>query len=209
LSLASLREALAPAAGVDPPLQRIWHLFVTQRLRRETTLSLAKFGSMVEVRVPYLDNELVRLLLSTPPQLKLGETIQTHILRRRQPEFLDVVNSNTGARIGASRLVRKFHTLKMRVLAKLGVKGYQPYERLGLWLRQELAPMVESILLAEECLDRGVFQPDTVRTVIRQHQSRQRNHTYLLMAMMIYELGQRELEHDALDEADRPAPERV
>ena len=78
----------------------------------------------------------------------------------------------------------------MRVLAKLGVKGYQPYERLGLWLRRELRPLVTRILLGDCCLQRGLFRPDAVRLIVNQHFQNQRNHTFLLMAMMIYELGQ-------------------
>ena len=57
----------------------------------------------------------------------------------------------------------------MKVLGKLGVKGHQPYERLGLWLRTSLRSLVEEILLSPECLDRGVFVPETVQSVVRQH----------------------------------------
>ena len=49
------------------------------------------------------------------------------------------------------------------MFAKLGLRGYQPYERLGLWLRRELRPLVEGLLLSPECLDRGVLTPDAVR----------------------------------------------
>lgn len=189
----SLRTALQPVETTLSPLQRIWYLFITQRLRRETSLSLAKFGSTVEVRVPYLDNDLISLLLAVPPELKLGERMQRHIMAKHCPEFLQVVNSNTGTRIGASQMTRKLSTLRMRVFAKLGLPGYQPYERLGLWLRRELKPLVQQVLLSEACMNRGVFNPDTLRTILRQHETTQRNHTYLIMAMMIYELGQQRL----------------
>jgi hypothetical protein len=80
----------------------------------------------------------------------------------------------------------------LKVLAKIGVKGYQPYERLGLWLRRELRAMVESLLLDDRCLGRGVFRPETVRSVVANHCATRRNHTYLILSMMIFELGQRE-----------------
>jgi hypothetical protein len=51
----SLDEDLAEVADIEEPLQRIWHLFVTQRLRRETVLSMLKFRSIIEPRLPYLD----------------------------------------------------------------------------------------------------------------------------------------------------------
>lgn len=203
LARESLLACLEESSSVEPQLQRIWHLFVSQRLRRETAASLAMFESAVETRVPFLDADLTPLLMAAPPELKVGDAIQTHILRRRRPEFLNVVNANTGAKMGAGPLWKKLSTLKLRVFAKLGFKGYQPYERLGLWLRRELSSLVRGILLDDRCLERGVFCPDTVRGVVRGHQELGRNHTYLLMAMMIYEMGQRQVvDGDALDAAE-------
>jgi asparagine synthase (glutamine-hydrolysing) len=201
LAQESLRECLAQSAGISPQVQRIWHLFLTQRSRRETALALVKFGSLLEVRLPYLDNQVVELLLSAPPELKMGETIQGHILRKRRPEFLDVVNINTGTRMGAGRMAQAVAGFKQKVFSKLRVRGYQPYERLGLWLRRELRPLVEDVLLADRCLDRGIFHPDTVRGVVRHHCEGKRNHTFLLMALMIFELGQRAfIDQKAMDE---------
>ncbi len=193
LARESLRNCLQASATASPPTQRIWHLFVSERLRRETMMSMVKFNSVVEFRLPYLDNELVTLLLSIPAEYKLDELLQAFILQERRPEFLRITNSNTGAGVGASKLRKRVASLQHRVFAKLGVPGYQPYERLGLWLRRELKPTVEQILLCDETLDRGVFDPDGVRSVVTNHGQNRRNHTFLLMAMMIFELGQRML----------------
>jgi asparagine synthase (glutamine-hydrolysing) len=188
----SLRACLRESQGIDPPLHRIWHLFISQRLRRETALSMVKFGSLVETRLPYLDNELVDALLSAPPTLKLDEEIQAYILRRRMPAFLGITNSNTGTRVGAGSLARTFGKARLKVLAKLRVRGYQPYERLGLWLRKDLQPLVRDLLVTPRCLERGLFDPNTVKTVVENHVNGRRNHTFLLMALMIFELGQRQ-----------------
>jgi asparagine synthase (glutamine-hydrolysing) len=191
LSRESLRSCLGDTEGIEPAVQRIWHLFLSQRVRRETALSLVKFGSVVETRLPYLDNELVDALLAAPPDMKLDETIQAHILRRRRPAFLNVVNVNTGARVDAGRLGRFVGKARQKILGKLGVRGFQPYERLGLWLRQDLEPLVRKLLLCEECLGRGVFDADVVRTVVDEH-VHGKNHTFLILALMIFEMGQRE-----------------
>lgn len=197
----SLRESLAESRGVVPPVHRIWHLFLSERIRRETSLSMMEFGSVVETRLPYLDKTLIDALMAAPPDLKLDETIQSYVLRKRQPAFLDVVNANTGARLDAGPLAKTIAKIRLKVMAKLGVKGYQPYERLGLWLRRELRPLVESLLLDERCLERGIFNPETVRHAVSNHFDNRRNHTYLLMSMMIFELGQREfIDGDACPE---------
>lgn len=205
LARESLRDSVRESAGIEPAVHRIWHAFLAQRIRRETGLSMAEFGSVVETRLPYLDAELVDALMAAPPDLKLGETIQTHVLRKHQPAFLNVVNANTGARMGASAGAKSLGRLKLKVLAKLGVKGYQPYERLGLWLRRELRPLVEGLLLDDRCLSRGVFNPETTRAVVANHVANRRNHTFLVLAMMMFELGQREfVDGDAY--ADEAAP---
>lgn len=178
---------------LEDPRQAIWHAFVNTRLRRETTLSLGKFASVCDVRVPMLDGELVDLLLSAPVELKLGEAIQRAILQRYRPDFLRVINANTGAPMTVGPTLQQILGLKMRVLAKLGAPGYQPYERLGLWLRQQLRDLVRKILLDEQCLDRGVFNPEVLRKVLQNHDNKKANHTYLILAMMVFEAGQRRM----------------
>jgi asparagine synthase (glutamine-hydrolysing) len=188
----SLRQCLRDSAHITPSIHRIWHLFVSQRLRRETAQSMVKFGSVAETRMPFVDKDLIALLLAIPPLMKRGEKIQTHILRRHKPEFLEITNANTGTRVGAGPLALLFGKTRLRVLAKLGVRGYQPYERLGLWLRRELRPLVEDLLLSERSLERGLFNPDAVREVVAQHWSTRRNYTELLLVLMTFEMGQRE-----------------
>lgn len=190
---AALRARLAATQDTGRPVQRVWQLFVDERLRRETALSLHMFRSFAEVRVPYLDPALVSLLLALPPELKLDDTLQSHILRRHKPAFLRVVNANTGAPMGAGALKSRVASLRMRVYAKLGVPGYQPYERLGLWLAQDLKPLVHRLLLSDRFLGRGLFVPDAVSRIIAQHEARTHNHTFLIMAMLIFEIAQEEL----------------
>jgi asparagine synthase (glutamine-hydrolysing) len=186
----SLRECLRESDGVGPPVDRISHLFLTQRLRRETAMSMVEFGSVVETRLPYLDNDLIDLLLASPTDLRMGDEIQTHILRNRMPAFLGVVNANTGVRVGAGAVPRFLGKARLKVLGKLGVPGYQHYEKLGLWLREDLRPLVERLLLDDRSLGRGIFDATAIRSVVREHMEG-RNHTYLILGLMIFEKGQR------------------
>lgn len=197
LATEALDEDLHDLAGWGHPRERIGPLFLMQRVRRETTLSLLKFRWVVEPRLPYLDPEVIAGVLATPLEMRLDEAIQTWILKRRRPQFLKVVNSNTGAPLGAGVWRRRLAGLWMRGMAKLGMPGYQPYERLGLWLRRELAPLVRKILLDARTLERGVYDPAGVQAVVRGHLEQGRNHTFLLMALMIFELGLRRLEQVA------------
>ncbi len=188
----SLKSAFDASRGSKHLHHRIWHLFTTQRLRRETAMSLVKFDAYVTTRVPLLSKDVVESLFQTPPQIKLDETVQRHVLQKHCPKLLNVINANTGAAMNAGSFAKLIAKVKKKVFAKLGVPGYQPYERLGLWLRRELRSVVEKILLSERCLDRGVFNPDTIRDVVARH-FHGANHTYLILAMLVFEVGQREI----------------
>jgi asparagine synthase (glutamine-hydrolysing) len=185
----SLRSALSRTEPGSRPVDRVWQLFLNERLHRETALSMQMFNNFTTVRMPFVDNDVVRVLLSMPPEMKLDETLQAALFRRRRPDFLRVTNTNTGARVGAGRMAREIGYLRMRVAAKLGLKGYQPYERLGLWLRRELRDLVTSTLLEDRFLDGGLFRPDAVRRVVDAHLDGKANHTFLLMALLIFGMG--------------------
>lgn len=188
----SLADSLSETSDWGSVINRISSLFVSQRTRRETAMSLVKFGSVAETRLPYVDEDVIESILALPARLRLGSDIQSAILRKRCPEFLRPANTNTGARVGAGKAMCAVHSARMKLFAKLGVRGYQPYERLGLWLRRELEPLVRSLLLDARCLDRGVFRAATVRHVVKEHMANKKNHTFLLLAMMIFEVGQRQ-----------------
>jgi asparagine synthase (glutamine-hydrolysing) len=194
------------SAGVVESVHRICHFFLTQHIRRATGLSMAKFEAVAETRLPYLDADLIAALMAAPPALKLGDGIHAMLLQRYAPEFLEVPNANTGAPIRA-RWLRRIATRSLHhVLAKLGVDGYQPYERIGLWLRRQCLPMVRQILLSEECLDRGVLDAGAVRRTLDEHTAGTANHTYLILAMLAFEVGQQELVRTALAYAGAAGP---
>jgi asparagine synthase (glutamine-hydrolysing) len=189
LARQAIRQALA-RIDVDRPVDAIWPLFLGQRLHRETALSMHKFNGFARVRMPFVDNDVIDAVLALPAEQKMDDSLQAAVLRRRRPDFLEVVNSNTGVRPGSHPLAVRIGQFRMRVYAKLGVRGYQPYERLGLWLRRELRPFVTETLLSDEALSHSLLHADAVRRVVEQHFEARENHTFLLMALIIFRLGQ-------------------
>ncbi|MBQ4144739.1 MAG: hypothetical protein IJD43_14825 [Thermoguttaceae bacterium] len=172
----------------------IWHLYLAQRVFREIPLSMRKFDSHVNVRLPFLSRGIADAILRLPTKYRMGETIQHQILKRWRPDFLKVRNVNTGTFIGAWPIVQKAAHLHQRILAKLNVPGTQPYEKMGLWLRSDLKPLVRRLLLEDGGLSgRGIIHPDTIREVVRAH-NEGKNHTYLILALLIMEKQIRFLE---------------
>ena len=190
IARASLERALARCPGGARPVDRVWQLFLNERIHRETALSMHKFDCFATIRQPYLDADVIDVIFSLPADRKLGDELQTELLRRRRPAFLKVTNANTGTRLGAGSLETTIAKLRLKVGAKLGLKGYQPYERLGLWLRRELRSLIESTLRKDELLDSGLVRADAVRRVVTEHMESRANHTFLLMSLLIFTLGQ-------------------
>jgi len=189
----SLSSALDEVGGELERENSIWRLYLAQRIFREIPLSMRKFDSFVNVRLPFLDRTLEEAVFRLPSQFRMGETIQQFLLKKWRPDFLKVKNVNTGTYIGAPVIFQKYASMKQRVLAKLNVKGFQPYEKMGLWLRRELKPLVRKLLLENGLRDRGIFHPDTISEVVRTHNEGE-NHTYLILALLILEKQMRFLE---------------
>jgi asparagine synthase (glutamine-hydrolysing) len=181
------------SAGLQPGANRVSHLFLNQHLPHVTARSMEKFRSSVDTRLPFVDADLIAAIMRMPPQIRQGDRIQSELLRRRAPALLSIPNANTGAPVGAGRVSRFAHHTAKRVLAKLGVSGYQPYERIGRWLRRDWYPTARHLLLGEASLDRGVLEPGVVSRVLDEHRSGSRNHTGLIMTMLAFEAGQEEL----------------
>jgi asparagine synthase (glutamine-hydrolysing) len=193
--------------GIEPPAHRLWLALITQFLPYAVAPSIVKYASVTQTRLPYVDADLITALLSAPPDLKFGDQIQAHIVRRTAPALLRVPNSNTGAPLAAGALRVSLSRFTTRALAKLQVPGYQPYERLGLWLRRELKTFVESVLFSERCLDRGIIERTAVRGVIKDHIDGRRNHTYLILFLISLELSMRQLiDGESVDISERSPP---
>jgi asparagine synthase (glutamine-hydrolysing) len=59
---------------------------------------------------------------------------------------------------------------------------------MGTWLRQDLKPMVADLLEAGRLKRGGLFNPDTVRTMLAVHDERKEDFTEGIMALVMFEL---------------------
>ena len=73
---AALHTAYLQAAEqADAPIDRVWRLFLAERLHRETALSMHQFNCFAMVRLPYLDPDVVDALLAMPASMKMGDAL--------------------------------------------------------------------------------------------------------------------------------------
>ncbi|HEX8353871.1 MAG TPA: asparagine synthase (glutamine-hydrolyzing) [Pyrinomonadaceae bacterium] len=123
-------------------------------------------AATLEVRVPFLNHELVELAARMPPRLKLRGLKRKYILKRAAETLLprEVVwrrKAGFGAPIRA-------------------------------WLRGPLRPLVDELLSEEVVRARGLFRPEEVRRVVESNLSGREDFNLQVLQLLTLEMWQRE-----------------
>jgi len=116
----------------------------------------------IEVRVPFLDNEVVEFLECVPPSLKMNGYNHKYILRRAMKGILP------------NEILRR-----RKAAFGLPVRA---------WLRNELKDMLGDMLSEERIRRRGLFNPATVAQMIRENERGEREYTLQLWSLLSLEL---------------------
>jgi asparagine synthase (glutamine-hydrolysing) len=156
-----LRGVLAPAAGLDPIAQTLYFeakTFLHGLLVVEDRVSMAH---SLEVRVPFLDNELVEIARRIPSRLKHGSGGGKRILRRAMAGLLP------------PEIVEKRK------------QGFSPPDES--WYRGPTMDQIRELLLAPRTLERGWFRPEAIRGVLDAHQEGRRNERLLIWSLISFE----------------------
>ena len=119
-------------------------------------------AASVEVRVPYLDNEIVDFLLTVPPDLKLHGNTSKYILRQAVKDVVpESILNRRKAGFGAP---------------------------IRTWLRRDLREMVDDLLSTERDQARGYFDPAAIRALVTDDRDGRADNTYRIWALLTLEL---------------------
>jgi asparagine synthase (glutamine-hydrolysing) len=164
------RESFEQVTGhLDPNLDPVEQaLYFEQRTFLHGLLVVEDKMSMahsMEARVPFLDNELVDFALRIPAQVRAGSDEGKVLLRQAARSFLPDV------------LVHKRK------------QGFSPPD--GTWYRGRNLEYVREVLLDPAALRRGIFRPDFLERVIREHADGQVDHRLMIWSLLCLEWWQR------------------
>jgi asparagine synthase (glutamine-hydrolysing) len=165
--------------GVSPALRRYWEEFEGRgSLNRHSHVLIQSFlaahnflytdkssmAASIEVRVPFLDVELLRLAATIPERFKLKDGITKYVLKRAMEPYLgrDILyRSKTG----------------------FGVP-------LRKWMAEDLRPVAGRLLSRERVRARGIFDPEAVGRVLAENDANRADHSYLLYCLLTLEIWQ-------------------
>ncbi len=137
-----------------------FHLYLPDCL--QVKMDIASMSHGLEVRSPFLDQEVVALAASLPADLKLRGRRTKYLLKRALTGILP-----------PEVLTRK----------KMGF-GIP----LSLWFKNELKRYLASVIMSERLLKRGYFNPDYLKKIFYEHTSGQADHTTRLYLLLVLEL---------------------
>lgn len=140
-----------------------------------TKVDVASMSCGLECRSPFLDHRVAELAARMPIERKLRGRQGKQILRET---FADLIPPS----------------IQTRRKMGFGVP-------LDHWFRGELQPLLRDTVLSESALSRGLFRPDGVRELVRQHVDGEWDHSYRLWSLLVLEMWQRTF----LDPAVPPA----
>jgi asparagine synthase (glutamine-hydrolysing) len=149
--------------GLDAADQSIL-AYVRGYLQEDVLVKLdrASMAASLEVRAPFLDPDLVDFMLAVPSRMKMKKGTGKYLLRRAMR-----------GRIPDEIIDRP----------KLGF-GVP----VNAWLRESLRPVVEECLARDRVRAQGLFDPDAVDSVVRDHLSGARDRGHQLWLLVAFQL---------------------
>lgn len=150
-------------AGSRQPLNRSLYVDLKSYLCDNCLVKTDRMSMAVslEVRVPFLDRELVELAFRIPDRFKI-RTGETKVLLKK-----------IAAQYVPSDCV------------------YRPKEGFSIpikqWLNSQLRPLMEDLLDSKKIKQEGLFQPSVVEKLKNEHLKVSSNHSHILWALMVFQ----------------------
>jgi asparagine synthase (glutamine-hydrolysing) len=173
------------------------NLELVQRQRRFTANGNELMRSRVVTRTPFCDNDLVEFALTIPPGLRFNRYLYLKAITRMFNGLSKIPWEKTGYPLVACTrdLMLRFDNQMRWRLRGLGlnwipVAQNRPYADYDHWLRTDLRPWMEKLLLDDRFLGRGYFNPDYIRNLVADHLSG-RDHASRLGILFSLELWHR------------------
>lgn len=163
---------------------------------RLTYYHLISARSHIEIRCPACDYRLFDFVCSVPLELRANRRMEKAIVNREVPALASIPYAKDGLPLQSRGLSLAAHILTLRLKNRFNRHIYPVFRPLRSlyadyenYLRGDLRPWAERILLDERTLGRGIFNPQFIRSIWARHLSGKELHTIGKVApIMTYEM---------------------
>jgi asparagine synthase (glutamine-hydrolysing) len=125
-------------------------------------VDIASMANSLEARSPLLDHKLMEFAARLPVSYKLKGSLKKYIFKKYLEKSIPKQN---------------LYRTKMGFAMPVGA-----------WLRGSLKDLVVGTLLSDASLKRGYFNPQTVKTIVKNHLSGKSDYAYQLWSLLMLEL---------------------
>lgn len=181
------------------------YFFLNNRVRRFTLNGIISAQTKLENRKPFFDNDFIEFVYSLPNEIKLDSYIYNKMLTKFFPAtFKSIPWQKTGMPIGASKkMVKVYHLyrgcklLANELLQKLSLnpifKDDKHYTDYNDWMRnnKEIRMYIYNTLFSEKSKNRDYFNSESIKKIIDDHMSGNKNNALILGLFLTFELFNR------------------
>lgn len=122
-------------------------------------------ANSLEVRVPFLDHDVVEFSSRIPSQMKMNGIGLKHLLKK------------------------SFRNLLPKEIINRKKQGFGV--PLGFWFRGKLAYLIDDFLLSKDTITARYFNQDYIEKIVKQHNQNVMDHAHKLWALLFFELWHR------------------
>ena len=179
LAFDSFRAEISPYLNYRTDV-RGEYFYIDNHDRRLTQNFVTFTRSHVEVRMPFYDYELFDFIHSVPAQLRANQKLYRHMIQRELPELAYIPYDHDEYLPTTKPLVRGIHAETVRFKRRFNrhIKKVFPelhplYADYDEYLRGDLRGWAESILYDPRTIERGMFDPSFLHSLMQRVQSNQ------------------------------------
>ncbi len=196
----SFREELEPYLTLRPDV-RAEYFYIRNHCGRLTQNMITMYRSHIEVRFPFFDYRLFEFLYSLNAEVRGHKALYFAVQQREVPQLVSVPYDHDEFLPTAWRWWRAGHALTVKAGRRLR-RAFRPWfsERPTLYadyenyLRRELRPWAEAIISDRRTTERGIFDPQFLKSLLDRHMSGYEQWTIGKIApLMTFELMLRHL----------------
>jgi asparagine synthase (glutamine-hydrolysing) len=178
LAFDSFREELAPYLCYRQDAR--WRYFYLRNHCGRLTKNMVTFArSHIEVRFPFFDYDLFDFLDSLPLEIRRDRRLHRAMTERESPLVCNIPYDPYGNLIPTNNTFSQFtHTVTAKVKRGINKHIYPIFPKYATlyadyddYLRGELREWAEAILYDPRTVERGIFNPLFVRTLMNRHLS--------------------------------------
>lgn len=158
--LGEMLEQLQGCSSADKVMQVFMKTFLTDTVLAKTDRASMAYG--IEARVPFLDNEMVDFSKALPFNLKYRNFQKKALLRRVLGKHLP-------------------HSISNRKKQGFSIP-------LRTWSKTDLKYLLDEYLNKDRLSQEGVFVPEQIQVLIREHLENRANHSHLLWTLLSFQL---------------------